>query len=963
MRSEYGSKNGLRIFAFVLAILVITRLNAETGKPIEIENQYVKYVIGTDGSNVSFIDKQSGTDYCLHQGTSKFAKLNKDGNEYSASAVSFSDNKLTVQFGDSGVSVVIGVTSEEKYFTFEILSISDTDVKEMVFIDVPLSCQGTLTEPFQSCVLALTLQANVDEIPGPSSQLRAICRSWPGIIGAKVAIIGCPKDQLRNVMKEAISSAKEIPQTNLGGPWAMDAELNRGSYLIDFPGGISEKNVDGWITVVKSLGATQIDLHTGQSTRFGDYEPNLAVYPNGLESVKAVIDKLHAAGISAGLHTYAFFIAKNSKWVSPVPDPRLAKAKVFTLSSALSPEATNLPVDESTKNISTITGFQVRNSVTVQIDDELITFSDVKKEQPYAFTGCQRGACGTKVSAHEKGAKVYQLKECFGLFVPDSNTTLFMEVAARTAEVYNKCGFDMIYLDALDGADILTSRLGGWQYYSTKFVYELCNRLERPALMEMSSFNHSLWFVRSRINAWDAPSKGYKRFIDKHAGLNKESGKILLPTNLGWWCVFDWSAKDRARTFPDDIEYIMCKALALDSSLSWLMGFEPNTFPNSHNAQKLASIIKQYEQLRLSNYFSESTREKLSAANNDFTLEKTADNQWQFRAVKYDQHKVLGIDGSTNIWKTQNQFAEQPVKVRIEALLSLAPYDSSDNLLADYKDPNEFLQERCASDVLSIFTTVSSPLKSGSQSACFTAKSNKTNKNCAWTMVGKKFSPLVNLLEKGFGVWIYGDGKGEVLNFQWTQPGHLAAGVSEHYAVIDFTGWRYFEFIESESERLMDYGWPYFYSEPDTQFTDSDKLQHFGIHKATFWVDYANLDSLSIWYNNIPKGEKVKCYLSPIKALAHVKSKLINPSIEIGGKTIIFPTELESGSYLEFRSMSDCKVYDAKGELLSEIKPLGDAPTMTAGENQIKFNYSTANGVSARANVTIINHADKVIGK
>jgi len=30
--------------------------------------------------------------------------------------------------------------------------------------------------------------------------------------------------------------------------------------------------------------------------------------------------------------------------------------------------------------------------------------------------------------------------------------------------------------------------------------------------------------------------------------------------------------------------------------------------------------------------------------------------------------------------------------------------------------------------------------------------------------------------------------------------------VSEHYAVMDFTGWRYFEFVEPESERLMDYG-------------------------------------------------------------------------------------------------------------------------------------------------------------
>jgi len=33
--------------------------------------------------------------------------------------------------------------------------------------------------------------------------------------------------------------------------------------------------------------------------------------------VKAVIDKIHAAGMLAGLHTYAFFVAKDSPWVAP----------------------------------------------------------------------------------------------------------------------------------------------------------------------------------------------------------------------------------------------------------------------------------------------------------------------------------------------------------------------------------------------------------------------------------------------------------------------------------------------------------------------------------------------------------------------------------------------------------------------------------------------------------------------
>jgi hypothetical protein len=229
-------------------------------------------------------------------------------------------------------------------------------------------------------------------------------------------------------------------------------------------------------------------------------------------------------------------------------------------------------------------------------------------------------------------------------------------------------------------------------------------------------------------------------------------------------------------------------------------------------------------------------------------------------------------------------------------------------------------------------------------------------------MAGKTFSRPVNLLEQGFGVWVHGDGKGEVLNFQWRAPEHLSGGVSEHYAVIDFTGWRYFEFVEPESDRLLDYGWPYFYANPDKEFVGTGGWQHLNIAPGTFWVDYAKLDSLKLWYNNLPKSEEVKCYLSPIKILPHVKARLVNPSIEVGGRTIIFPVELESGSYLEFRSRNNCKVYDARGALVRELAPTGDVPMVAAGENTVQFNCRVVKGINARANVTMITQGDRPIG-
>lgn len=938
-------------------------LNAETAKPVELENEYVKYVIAADGLNSGFVDKKSGTDYCDQKRAAKCARLRKAGKQHEATQATYADGKLHVQFGESGITAVIGVALEKRYFTFELLSVSDAAVDEVVFLDVPLNVEGALSDEFQACALALNIKTDINDLPGPSRHLLASCFPRPGFAGAKAAILGCPREELRNIMKEVVRASRDLPQTDRGGPWALDAEANRGSYLIDYPGSISETNVDRWIATARGVGAKQIDFHTGHALRFGDYEPDPRVYPKGFDSLKAVIDKLHAAGIGAGLHTYAFFVSKDSKWVTPVPDQRLAKDATFTLATALEETNQIVLVEETTKEMSTLTGFQVRNSVTVQIDDELITYGGISKEPPYAFTACQRGAHGTKTASHAAGARVHHLKECFGLFTPDGDSTMFEEVAARTAEVYNKCGFDMIYLDALDGTDILGRWPNSHKYYANKFVYSLCASLKRPAIMEMSTFNHHLWFVRSRMGAWDAPSKGYKRFIDQHFLDNKSSRQIFLPLNLGWWCVFDWSPKDRIRTFADDMEYVMCKAIAGDNSVSWLMGFDPETFLKSYNARRLGALVKQYEELRLANYFSPSIREKLGAPNSDFTLEKASGGQWRFRPVQYDTHKVLGVGGPSHCWNVENKFRKQPLKVRIEALLSLSPYEGGGEVVAAFDSTNEFSLAQASEGVAGSLRTVSAPLKAGAASGCFSAKSDKTNALGAWVMAGKNFPQPVNLLAKGFGVWIHGDGKGEVLNFQWRAPEHISIGLSEHYAVIDFTGWRYFEFVEPESERLMDYGWPYFYANPDKDFAGLEGVQRLNRTAATFWVDYGKLDSLKIWYNNIPKGQEVKCYLSPVKALPHVRAKLANPSIEIGDRKITFPTTLRSGSYLEFRSTNDCKVYDAKGELVGEVVPEGNLPNLDAGHNAVQFVCDVPEGGSSRANVTIITQHDQCIGE
>jgi hypothetical protein len=150
----------------------------------------------------------------------------------------------------------------------------------------------------------------------------------------------------------------------------------------------------------------------------------------------------------------------------------------------------------------------------------------------------------------------------------------------------------MIYEDALDGEDILAGGENAW-HYGSKFVFEIANRLKKPALFEMSTFHHHLWCVRARMGAWDHPCRSHKRFVDLHCAANYDGRGMFLPMNLGWWAVQVWSDGSETcnePTFKDDIQYLMCKGLGTDTGFS-LMGVTPGNIGGTPAFEQLAPIF------------------------------------------------------------------------------------------------------------------------------------------------------------------------------------------------------------------------------------------------------------------------------------------------------------------------------------------------------------------------------------
>jgi len=182
---------------------------------------------------------------------------------------------------------------------------------------------------------------------------------------------------------------------------------------------------------------------------------------------------------------------------------------------------------------------------------------------------------------------------------------------------------------------------------------------------------------------------------------------------------------------------------------------------------------------------------------------------------------------------------------------------------------------------------------------------------------------------------------GEVLNFQLYQTSPNRA-YDDHYVVVDFTGWKYFELFlrERDADGYYKYLWPY------------ASAGNYGLHRYS--LARTGISNLNIYYNNLPVGQQVSCQIKPVMVLATSDIGIINPSLSVGGTTLTFPVTLQSGQYLEFYSMSDCKHFDRDGAFIANVVPTGSVPTLGAGNNSATFTgIVTPSGYSTRANVTM----------
>ncbi len=920
---------------------------------ITLETKHFRYQLSQRGENLHFVDLKSKKDYLYKDTVSYIASIKTNGLVYVPDRIEQKGNQLICSFSTGTVGYV-SYEDKNDYLLLIVDSITGP-VTSFTFLNIPLIVEAIPDEEFAATVLALNLHTHVEQLPALQNHLWASAYQKFGFEGASVAMVGVPTAKILTTIQQVMQNDAAIPLSEKGGAWALSNKEGYGSYLMDF-GSLTIETVDDWIAKCDSLGFNQIAIH-GANAFFknGDLELYKDKWPGGWSDFKTINEKLHKAGISSILLTYAYFIDKKSTLVQPIPNADLGYFDAYTLADALSANATEMAVEETTANVSTTTGYFIQNSVILRIGEELVEFGGVTAEPPYRFTKIKRGVLGTKAQPHPAGAKAYHLMQMFDQFVAGPETKLFDDIARKTATIVNENNFDGIYFDAIDGNNMLGGKENAW-YYGSKFIVEVARHLNPMVGMEMCDMPHLYWHYSSRWQAWDKAVRGYKRFVDVHMAALKsddhrhgewigytntinrlapvKNGRLMLPLHMGWWSNNIWQSPQVETTFPDDIEYLLTKMIGNDAGLSMLGGTDEKTLNDRPLFRRLVAMIRQYEQLRHRNYFSEEIKTQLRQPGKEFTLVQES-GQWKFKPVVYEKYMATG---KISAWTFDNPFEQQPIALRLQAQLSAGNFNDVNNILLS--DSIDWQLDTIATGIKSEISFLANNDEKGDR-IFIKAKNTEQPAEASWVKWQKKFEPCLDLEKRqGIGVWVKGDSSGALLNFRLESPKHLSMGArGDHFVKIDFNGWRYLELVELTSSDFNNYLWP---------------DEYHNVYNTYFYqVKYNCIDKLQLWLNGITPGKEINIEIGAVKAIPLVAEPIKNITISIGTHVLRFPVAMQPGMYLEYNQEEGGVLYDRNGKLLEKVKSEYDIPIAAPGNNHIRLELEADSKLQPRIEVSV----------
>ncbi|MFA7172139.1 MAG: LamG domain-containing protein [Kiritimatiellia bacterium] len=898
----------------------------------DFENRYISFSVNQRGWLSQMQSKQTNRALLSHP-TALVSAATDTGRQLKCSKVEALDhNRLRFFFrGDPGW-VDLKISDQGDFFDIDLLECTLKNVERLTFFEVASALKNyyggmanMLSDEEEGiCLRGYDLPVEMSLF---ANNLRLQTTRELGLVGWRGGLAVGPRAELPSILRKMTQHAG-VPYSTNGGAWSLDSRANKGSYLF---ADLSLASVDEWIELARRCGHEVIHLH-GWWQGLGQYPINRTLFPEGEADLKRAVQRIHAAGLKAGMHTLTACINPRDPWVTPVPHPDLLAANVYTLSKDLPADTTSVYVDEIPVAGHDVVFTYSGNGNALRIGDEIIQYTRISRTKPYGFFDCKRGAFGTTAAAYKGGDSIDYLQQRYYAFYPKPDSALAEALARRLAHIFNSCEIDNFYFDGSEG---MRSR------YGIDFMrHSIMKKMRNDAVIEASCHGAHNWWFHSRLGAWDHPMWGMKEFHDLHVSSAKTYRKTdLLAPQLGWWAPRQVNANVRGH-FQDEMEYFACKNMALESASS-IQGVNVSHQPLSYAIEKQLTILGWYEKLRLAEYFDRPTLDQIAVPGQEFELRQNPSGLWRFTPVAYDYHRVSAAEGS--VWESVNSFGEQPATLRMEALQRALPYNDPAAILLVGGTACTNLQIKTAPSVKLAVSSTAEERFAGSFK--LEAKNQGEAAYGAWSSASVSFAPdYLDISPCGaVGLWVKGDGSGALLNVQLATPREHLGGLSEHYVTLNFEGWRYCEFhLRERDTRLHQlYRWPY---------NNIHALYRNPLNRKY-------LSAVNIYLNNIPAGGGTAVVLSPVVALPAKDCKIVNPEIQVNAESLIIPFTLNSGDFAEVDADGRCTHFNPSGDPLASVS-LSKQPLYKKGVNRLTLMpVSKGEGVP-RAELSLISRGE-----
>ena len=436
-----------------------------------------------------------------------------------------------------------------------------------------------------------------------------------GLVGSRLALFGCPADRALETLG-AIEVAEGLPHPLIDGVWGKISPEATASYLIvDF----GEETLDAALDLTLRAGLRYL-YHGGPFRTWGHFELHANQFPDGWASLKRCVERGGQRGVRLGVHTLSNFITPNDAYVTPLPDPRLARVGTTTLTHAIDATQSEIPIADP------VWFNQMQNNTlkTAVVGQELIRYGAVSEAAPWRLLDCQRGSWGTTAAAHAEGAAIAKLLDHgYRVFLTDA--TLTQEVARRLADLFNETGLLQVSFDGLEGNWSTGMGQYGRTLFTLAWYHHLAPALQGRVINDASNPGHFNWHVYTRMN-WGEPwYAGFRESQTQYRLKNQNYySRNLMPRMLGWFQM-------GPETTREDAEWLLARAAGFDAGFGLVTS--PDAARKNGDGAAILEAIRHWETARLAGAFPAELKPLLQDVNREFLLRPAGDRAWTLAPV------------------------------------------------------------------------------------------------------------------------------------------------------------------------------------------------------------------------------------------------------------------------------------------------------------------------------------------